>query len=55
MIKLFFFISQKMLRIYDFHNNFSISVPSDLIECAPDGPDPHGNETGLGAPWEGSN
>ena len=50
-----FFIKQKMLGIYGFHNKFSILGPSDLIECAPDGPEPHGHEIGLSSPWEGSN
>ena len=44
-----------MLGIYGFHNKFSISGPSDLIECVPDGPEPHAHEIGLGAPWEVSN
>ena len=43
-----------MLGIYGFHNKFSISGPSDLIECVPDGPEPHAHEIGLRAPWEGS-
>ena len=50
-----FFIEQKMLGIYGFHNKFSILGPSDLIECALDGPEPHGHEIGLSSPWEGSN
>ena len=50
-----FFMKQKMLGIYGFHNKFSILGPSDLIECAPDGPEPHGHEIGLSSPWEGSN
>ena len=49
-----FFIKQKMLGIYGFHNKFSNLGPSDLIECVPDGPEPHAHEIGLGAPWEGS-
>ena len=49
-----FFIRQKILGIYDFHNKFSISGPLELIECVPDGPEPHAHEIGLRAPWEGS-
>ena len=50
-----FFMKQKMLGIYGFHNKFLIWGPSDLIECVPDGPEPHAHEIGLGAPWEVSN
>ena len=50
-----FFMKQKNFGIYGFHNNFSISGQSDLIECVPDGPEPHGHEIRLGAPWESSN
>ena len=46
----FFFIKQKILRIYNFYNKFSILGPLDMIECVPDGPEPHGHEIGLGEP-----
>ena len=44
-----FFIKQKMLRIYDFHNTISISGPFDVFEWVPDGPEPHGAQDGFGA------
>ena len=50
----FFFIKQKMLRICDFYNRFSISGPFDLSEWVPDGPEPLGAEDGLRAQQEGS-
>ena len=50
----FFFIKQKMLRICDFYNRFSISGPSDVSEWVPDGPEPHRAQYGLRAPQEGS-
>ena len=50
----FFFMKQKMLRICDFYNKFSISGPFDVSEWVPDGPEPHGAQGGLRAPQEGS-
>ena len=49
-----FFIKQKILRICDFYNRFSISGPFDLSERVSDGPEPLGAEDGLGAQQEGS-
>ena len=42
-----FFLKQKMLRICDFHNKFSISGPFDVSEWVPDGPESHGAQDGL--------
>ena len=49
-----FFIKQKMLMIYDFHNTISISGPFDVFEWVPDGPEPHGAQDELREPQEGS-
>ena len=49
-----FFIKQKMLRICDFYNKFSISGSYDLFEWVPDGPEPHGHKIGFRAACEGS-
>ena len=50
----FFSIKQKMLRVCDFYNKFSISGPFDVSEWVPDGPEPQGAQDGLRAPLEGS-
>ena len=47
-------MKQKMLRICDFYNKFSISGPFDVSEWVPDGPEPHGAQDELRAPQEGS-